>query len=93
MVRRVSTNLPPILSLNVTPYQATKPWAAMNRRRPQPPSMVQFIFFMVDGWDFIARPGVPSEIMNHFGRKGSPQGVQDCQNVDHFLGDSAVHRT
>ena len=29
------------------PAQATKPWAAMNRTRPQPTSIVQFIFFMV----------------------------------------------
>ena len=34
-----------------------------------------------------------SEIMNHFGRKGGPQGVQHGQNVDDFLGDGAAHRT
>ena len=36
---------------------------------------------------------VPSEIMNHAGRKGGPQGVQHGQNVDDFLGDGAAHRT
>ena len=34
-----------------------------------------------------------SEIMNHSGRKGGPQGVQHGQNVDDFLGDGAAHRT
>ena len=36
---------------------------------------------------------VPSEIMNYFGRKGDPQGVQHGQNVDDFLGDGTAHRT
>ena len=35
----------------------------------------------------------PSEIMNHFGRKGGPQGVQHGEDVDDFLGDGAAHRT
>jgi hypothetical protein len=39
------------------------------------------------------RPKVPSEIMNYFGRKGDPQGVQHGQNVDDFLGDGTAHRT
>ena len=28
---------------------------------------------------------VPSEIMDHFGRKGGPQGVEHGENVDDFL--------
>jgi hypothetical protein len=31
--------------------------------------------------------------MNHFGRKGGPQGVQHGQNVDDLLGDGAAQRT
>ena len=43
----------------------------------------------------LCSPGLmtASEIMNHFGRKGGPQGVQHGQNVDDFLGDGAAHRT
>ncbi len=36
---------------------------------------------------------MPSEIMNHFGRKGGPQGVEHGQNVNDFLGDGADYRT
>ena len=32
-----------------------------------------------------------SEIMNHGGRKGGPQGIQHRQNVDDFLADGAAH--
>ena len=32
-----------------------------------------------------------SEIMNHGGRKGGPQGIKHRQNVDHFLADGAAH--
>jgi hypothetical protein len=31
-----------------------------------------------------------SEIMNHGGRKGGPQGIQHRQNVDDFLADGAA---
>jgi general stress protein YciG len=36
---------------------------------------------------------IPSEIMNHLGRKGGPQGVEHGQNVNDFLGDGPAHRT
>ena len=36
---------------------------------------------------------MPSEIMNHFGRKGGPQGIEHGQNVNDLLGDGAIHRT
>ena len=36
---------------------------------------------------------MPSEIMNHFGRKGGPQGIEHGQNVNDFLGDGPAHRT
>ena len=77
--------LPPVRRTNLTPEQ--KMQVLLSERKNG--MMMIGDSINDDAVDF----KMPSEIMNHFGRKGGPQGVEHGQNVNDFLGDGAAHRT
>src|ERR1700674_4091909 len=45
-------NQPPVLPLNVTPPQATTPWAAIKRTTPTPASIIEFDLVIVMTFNF-----------------------------------------
>jgi hypothetical protein len=75
----------PLSRPNLRPGQKTL--VVLSERKNGPVMMI------ADGINDAVDFKRPSEIMNHFGRNGSPQGVEHGQNVNDFLGDGAAHRT
>jgi hypothetical protein len=77
--------VPPLRGINLTPYQRTL--VVLSERKNG------LVMMIGDGINDAVDFKIPSEIMNHFGRKGGPQGVEHGQNVNDFLGDGPAHRT
>jgi hypothetical protein len=81
----ISIPLPPLRRTNLSPGQKTL--VVLSERKNGPVMMIG------DGINDAVDFKRPSEIMDHFRRKGGPQGVEHGHNVNDFLGDGAAHRT